>query len=68
MAAVGIGYLLTRWSFYFGSAVLGEGSPGFTRSWRLTRKRGWILIGLYIVFALIITFISGAIEVTLGYF
>ena len=68
VAAVGIGYLLTRWSFYFGSAVLGEGSPGFTRSWRLTRKRGWTLIGLYIVFALIITFISGAIEVTFGLF
>ncbi len=66
--AVGIGYLLTRWSFYFGSVVLGEGSPGYTRSWRLTRKRTWALIGLYIVFFLIITSISVAIELTFGLF
>jgi hypothetical protein len=66
--AIGIGYLLTRWSFYFGSAVLAEGSPGFTRSWRLTRKRGWTLIGLYIVFTLIIGVISTVIELTFGLF
>ena len=68
MIAIGIGYLLTRWSFYFGSAVLDEGSPGFTRSWRLTQKRGWPLIGLYIVFSLIIGVISSAIELTFGLF
>lgn len=66
--AIGVGYLLTRLSFYFGSAVLGEGSPGFTRSWRLTRKRGWPLIGLYIIFSLIIGVISIAIELTFGIF
>ncbi|MEK4405932.1 hypothetical protein MKZ26_16380 [Sporosarcina sp. FSL K6-6792] len=66
--AIGVGYLLTRWSFYLGSAVLGEGSPGFTRSWRLTRKRGWPLIGLYIIFSLIIGVISFTIELTFGIF
>lgn len=66
--AVGIGYLLTRWSFYFGSVVLGEGSPGFTRSWRLTSKRTWALMGLYIVFFFIITCISVAIELSFGLF
>ncbi|WP_226670252.1 hypothetical protein [Metabacillus litoralis] len=62
--AVGIAYLLTRWSFYFGSVTLKEGSPGFTRSWRLTRKRTWSVIGLYIVFTLITTSISGAIQLS----
>ncbi|MEK3889357.1 hypothetical protein [Bacillus sp. FSL K6-3431] len=66
--AVGIIYLLTRWSFYYGSVILGEGSPGFSRSWRLTQKRTWTLIGLYIVFLLIITSISTAIEFTFSLF
>ncbi len=66
--AVGIGYFLTRWSFYFGSAVLREGSPGLSRSWRLTRKRGWTLMGLYIVFFLINTVISLAVELTFSIF
>lgn len=66
--AIGVGYLLTRWSFYFGSTVLDEGSPGFTRSWSLTRKRGWPLIGLYIVFSLIIGVIGMTIELTFGIF
>lgn len=62
--AVGIGYLLTRWSFYFGSVVLDKESPGFTRSWRLTTKRTWILMGLYIIFYLIISSISTAVELS----
>ncbi|KOP82515.1 hypothetical protein ACFFHH_23055 [Cytobacillus solani] len=66
--AVGIGYLLTRWSFYFGSVVLDRESPGFTRSWRLTKKRTWLLMGLYIIFYIIITTISSAIEITFGIF
>ena len=66
--AVGIGYLLTRWSFYFGSVVLDRESPGFTRSWRLTRNRTWLLMGLYIIFYIIIATISSAIELTFGVF
>lgn len=61
-----IAFLLTRWSFYFGSVVLDRQSPGFGRSWRLTRGRTWVLIGLYIVFYLIISIISFAVEATLG--
>lgn len=64
--AIGICYLLTRWSFYFGSAVLGEGSPGLSRSWRLTRKRTWVIIGLYIIFILLITLISTTVELSFG--
>ncbi|MFO1443823.1 hypothetical protein KDN24_11510 [Bacillus sp. Bva_UNVM-123] len=66
--AVLIGYLLTRWSFYFGSVVLDRESPGFTRSWGLTRNRTWVLMGLYIIFYLIITSISTAVEFTFGMF
>ncbi|MBS4176830.1 hypothetical protein [Lederbergia citrea] len=64
--AVGIGYLLTRWSFYFGSVVFEEEFPGLSRSWKLTRNRTYILMGLYIVFFLIVSCISFALEVTFG--
>lgn len=66
--AIGIGYLLTRLSFYFGSVVLDRESPGFSRSWSLTRKRTWVLFGLYIVFSLIVTCISVALEFSFGIF
>ncbi|APH03996.1 hypothetical protein [Bacillus weihaiensis] len=61
---IGVVYLLTRWSFYFGSVVLKEGSPGFSRSWRLTTKRTWSLIGLFIIFFLISNSISSAVEIS----
>jgi hypothetical protein len=61
---VGVVYFMTRWSFYFGSVTLKEGTPGFLRSWRLTRKRTWVIIGLYIIFTLIISSISSAIELS----
>lgn len=61
---VGIGYLLTRWSFYFGAVVLEGTAPGLTRSWRLTRGRTWILMGLYIVFWFIIAAITMAVELS----
>ncbi|MEH7131129.1 hypothetical protein V7103_23335 [Neobacillus drentensis] len=64
--AVGIGLLLTRWSFYFGSVVLDKDSPGLGRSWRLSRKRTWALMGLYIVFYFIISSISFGVQMTLG--
>jgi hypothetical protein len=65
-SAVGIGLLLTRWSFYFGSVVLDKDSPGLGRSWRLSRKRTWALMGLYIVFYFIISSISFGVQMTLG--
>ncbi|WP_042355810.1 hypothetical protein [Bacillus rubiinfantis] len=61
-----IAFLTTRWSFYFGSVVIDRKSPGFGRSWRLTRGRTWTLIGLYIIFYLIISIVSFAVEATLG--
>ncbi len=64
--AIGIGLLITRWSFYFGSVVLDKQSPGFSRSWRLSKKRTWALFGLYIVFYLIVSSIGFAIQLTFG--
>jgi hypothetical protein len=64
--ALGVGLLLTRWSFYFGSVVLDKDSPGLGRSWRLSRKRTWVLLGLYIVFYLIISSIGFGVQVTFG--
>ncbi|MFB5197664.1 hypothetical protein ACE198_22610 [Neobacillus sp. KR4-4] len=64
--AILVGLLLTRWSFYFGSVVLDKVSPGLGRSWRLTRKRTWLLLGLYIVFYLIISCISFGVQMTFG--
>ncbi|MEH7223489.1 hypothetical protein V7112_06685 [Bacillus sp. JJ1566] len=65
---IGLGYLLTRWGFYFGSVVLDYESPGLSRSWQLSKKRGWVLFGLYIIFFLIISAISFAVEGTFGIF
>ncbi|ULT54701.1 hypothetical protein L1999_16250 [Neobacillus drentensis] len=64
--AIGVGLLITRWSFYFGSVVLDKVSPGFGRSWRLSRKRTWVLFGLYIVTYLIVSIISFAVQLTFG--
>jgi hypothetical protein len=64
--ALCVGLLLTRWSLYFGSVVLDKKSPGLGRSWRLTRKRTWGLMGLYIVFYFIISSIGVGVQMTLG--
>ncbi|MFC7786262.1 MULTISPECIES: hypothetical protein [unclassified Rossellomorea] len=64
--AVAVAYLLTRWSFYFGAAAIENDAPGLGRSWRLTKKRGWTLLGLFIVFGLIIGIVSSAFELTFG--
>lgn len=66
--AVGYFYIVARWSFYFGSVTLKEGTPGFLRSWNLTKNRGWVIVGIYIIFSLIISSISSAIEISLTLF
>ena len=63
---VGIGYLLTRWSFYFGAVVLENEAPGLSRAWSLTKNRTWPLMGLYIVFTLIVTIINSSVELSFG--
>ena len=64
--ALVVAYLLTRWSFYLGAAAIEEDAPGLGRSWRLTKKRVFTIIGLYIVFGIIIGIVSTAFELTFG--
>ena len=64
--AVIVALLLTRWSFYFGSVVLDKASPGLGRSWRLSRKRTWVLLGLYLVFYFIVSSIGFGVQMTFG--
>ena len=66
--AVGVGYLLTRWSFYFGSVVIDKDAPGISRSWTLTKGRTWVLMALYLIFYVIISGINMAVQMTLGIF
>ncbi|KEF37072.1 hypothetical protein M670_03663 [Schinkia azotoformans MEV2011] len=65
---VAVGYLVTRLSFYFCVAVLEKSAPGFSRSWKLTRKRVWALMGLYIAFYFIIGVITFAVEFSFAAF
>jgi hypothetical protein len=66
--AVGVGYLLTRWSFYFGLVVLDKDAPGISRSWTLTKGRTWVLMALYLIFYVITSGINMAVQMTLGIF
>ncbi|KPB06414.1 hypothetical protein [Bacillus sp. CHD6a] len=61
-------FLLTKWSFFFGSVVLDKNSPGLSRSWNLSKGRTFKLIGLYIIFFLITTAIGVAIELSFSVF
>ncbi|MBU9722368.1 MULTISPECIES: hypothetical protein [Bacillaceae] len=63
---LGLGLLTTRWSFYIGSVVLDKVSPGLGRSWNLSKGRTWASFGLYIIFYVIIGFISTAVELSFG--
>ncbi|MCR8848974.1 hypothetical protein NQ095_11190 [Rossellomorea sp. SC111] len=65
IAAV-VAYLLARWSFYLGAAAIEHDAPGLGRSWRLTKKRTFTIIGLYIVFGIIVGIVSAAFEFTFG--
>ncbi|GIN56645.1 hypothetical protein J8TS2_09640 [Lederbergia ruris] len=62
---IGVGYFLTRWSFYFGPVILGEEPLGFSKSWKMTKSRAWVLLGLYLVFFLIISSIIYSVEFSL---
>lgn len=63
---VGILLFITRFSFYLGSVVFKEGTPGFSRSWKLTRKRTWATLGLYFVLVIIIVLINAGLQITVG--
>ncbi|WP_370295636.1 hypothetical protein [Rossellomorea marisflavi] len=66
-AFVGIMYFFVRWGFGVAVSCMEVGqAPGLGRSWHLTKKRVWPILGLFVVFGLIIAIISGAFELTLG--
>lgn len=60
---VGLGYFFTRISFYITAIAVGEKSPAIVTSFRLSKGRGWILLGLIVVISMITSTISGAFEV-----
>lgn len=51
-------YLTVRWSFYFPPIVFEKVSPGLSKSWQLTRKSFWRLLGLFIVISVIVFIIT----------
>ncbi|EDL64932.1 glycerophosphoryl diester phosphodiesterase membrane domain-containing protein [Bacillus sp. SG-1] len=64
--AVGIGYLVTRWSFYLGVVTIDKKAPGIGRSWNLTKGRGWVAFGVFLVLMLITGVVTAAFELTFG--
>ncbi|MFD1360636.1 hypothetical protein [Lentibacillus salinarum] len=55
-------YFLSRWIFYLGSAVFDNDIPGLGRSWHLTRRNSWKVLGIFIVLWLIFFAVSLAFE------
>lgn len=62
----GIAFLFTRWGFYMAIVTLKEGFPGFSQSWRLTKKNTWRVLGLFIIIFLITIIISTALSSLVG--
>jgi hypothetical protein len=65
-AAVGIGYLVTRWSFYIGVVTIDKKAPGIGTSWNLSKGRGWAVFGIFLVLIIITGVITTAVEFTFG--
>ncbi|MBP3952670.1 glycerophosphoryl diester phosphodiesterase membrane domain-containing protein [Bacillus suaedae] len=69
---VGVGFLiatiyfLTRWSFFLGSIVLDDTTPGLGRSWTLTKRRVWATIVFYVILMVILGIIVFALEALFG--
>lgn len=60
-----VSYFSIRWGFYFPAVVFEKVSPGLGKSWRLTKKRFWPLLGLLIVLMIITTVIAWVFEVVI---
>lgn len=58
----GVGLLMSRWSFYLPSLLFDRIAPGMTKSWQLTQGRSWMTFWLYVTLAIIVAFISLAVE------
>jgi hypothetical protein len=63
-----IALLFVRWGFYLGPVVFEGEIPGMGRSWRLTKKRTWRLLGIYLILILITSIIDYVINIVFGIF
>lgn len=59
-------YFMMRWGFYFPATTMDKVSPGLSKSWRLTRKSFWRLLGLFIVISILTSLISLAFQLLVG--
>ncbi|MEW4308929.1 hypothetical protein Q0N12_08470 [Rossellomorea marisflavi] len=66
---VGVLYFMVRWGFGVAVSAMEKGfAPGLARSWHLTKRRSWTIVGLFLIFGLILGVISAGLELTLGLF
>jgi len=67
LAMFGLLYPGIRWSFYFGAATFEKTAPGLGKSWRLTKKNYWRILGIFIVLMLVRLVISLVINATFSF-
>ncbi|KON85179.1 hypothetical protein AF331_14520 [Rossellomorea marisflavi] len=66
---VGVLYFMVRWGFGVAISAMEKGSaPALGRSWHLTKRRTWTIVGLFVIYALIVGVITGVLPLTLGLF
>lgn len=63
-----IALLFSRWGFYLGPVIFEGEIPGMGKSWRLTKKRTWKTLGLFVILFLIAGVISYVINIIFGLF
>lgn len=59
--AVVVALLIVRWNLFLGVVVIEGEAPGLSRSWRITHKNTWKILGFFIVMGIITSVISSAI-------
>ncbi|MDR3271645.1 MAG: glycerophosphoryl diester phosphodiesterase membrane domain-containing protein [Peptococcaceae bacterium] len=59
---VAITYFLTRWSFFFPALVFEKVAPGIGKSWQLTHRSVWRIIGFYLIISIISLLIFGVFQ------
>ncbi|MBM7600874.1 hypothetical protein JOC34_003288 [Virgibacillus halotolerans] len=63
-----IGLLFSRWGFYLGPVIFEGEIPGMGKSWRLTKKRTWKVLGLFLMLLLITGIIGYVVNIIFGLF
>lgn len=63
-----IALLFSRWGFYLGPVVFEGEIPGMGKSWRLTKKRTWKVLGLFLMLLLITGIIGYVVNIIFGLF